>query len=117
MRAESQLKRGLLWLMGCFYVFAGTGHFAKSEFYLPMMPRSLPYPLALIYLSGFAEIGLGLAVLIPRLLPGQRTHRAARRAALRRNRGSRRMELGAVAVPGGADRLGVLVHEVGTLLR
>ena len=67
MRAESQLKRGLLWLMGCFYVFAGTGHFAKPEFYLPMMPRSLPYPVALIYLSGFAEIGLGVAVLVPRL--------------------------------------------------
>ena len=66
-RGQSRAKRALLWLMGGFYVFAGIGHFARTEFYLPMMPGYLPAPLALVYLSGFAEIALGVAVLVPRL--------------------------------------------------
>jgi uncharacterized membrane protein len=60
-------KRVLLWLMAAFYVVAGVNHFASPEFYLPMMPDYLPWHLALIYVSGVAEIALGIAVLIPRL--------------------------------------------------
>jgi uncharacterized membrane protein len=60
-------KRVLLWLMAAFYVVAGVNHFVSPEFYLPMMPDYLPWHLGLIYLSGVAEIALGIAVLIPRL--------------------------------------------------
>jgi uncharacterized membrane protein len=60
-------KRVLLWLMVAFYVMAGVNHFVSPEFYLPMMPDYLPWHLALIYLSGVAEIALGIAVLVPRL--------------------------------------------------
>jgi uncharacterized membrane protein len=60
-------KRVLLWLMAAFYVVAGVNHFVSPEFYLPMMPDYLPWHLALIYISGVAEIALGIAVLIPRL--------------------------------------------------
>ncbi len=61
------LKRALLWLMGIFYGVAGINHFRDPGFYLPMMPPHLPLHLELVYLSGLAEIGLGMAVLIPQL--------------------------------------------------
>lgn len=62
-------KRVLLWGMALFYVAAGVNHFANADFYLPMMPPYLPAHLALIYVSGVAEIVLGVAVLVPRLRP------------------------------------------------
>jgi uncharacterized membrane protein len=58
-------KRILLWLMGIFYVVGGINHFANTDFYVPMMPPYLPLNVELVYLSGVAEIGLGVAVLIP----------------------------------------------------
>jgi len=61
----SGLKRALLWLMGIFYIIAGIIHFAHPEYYVLMMPGYLPWPAALIFLSGLAEVGLGVAVLIP----------------------------------------------------
>jgi uncharacterized membrane protein len=60
-------KRVLLWIMAAFYVFAGINHFVSPEFYLPIMPDYLPWHMGLIYVSGVAEIALGIAVLIPRL--------------------------------------------------
>lgn len=56
---------GVLWLMGVFYVVAGANHFINAAFYLPMMPPYLPNHGALVYLSGLAEIVLGVAVLVP----------------------------------------------------
>jgi uncharacterized membrane protein len=63
----SRVKRVLLWLMAAFYVFAGVNHFLSPDFYLPMMPPYLPFHLELVYLSGIAEIVLGVAVLVPSL--------------------------------------------------
>lgn len=60
-------KRVLLWIMAGFYVLAGVNHFVAPEFYLRIMPDYLPWHLALVYVSGVAEIVLGIAVLIPRL--------------------------------------------------
>jgi uncharacterized membrane protein len=59
------IKRVLLWLMGIFYAVGGINHFANPDFYMPMMPPYLPLHLELIYLSGVAEVVLGVAVLIP----------------------------------------------------
>jgi uncharacterized membrane protein len=53
--------------MGIFYVVGGVNHFANTDFYMPMMPPYLPLHLELVYLSGVAEIVLGVAVLIPSL--------------------------------------------------
>lgn len=53
------------WVMGPLYVLAGVLHFVAPAFYLQMMPPYLPWHLALVYLSGLAEIVLGLAVLVP----------------------------------------------------
>ena len=60
------IKRVLLWLMGPAYVALGANHFLNAEFYLAIMPPYLPWHLALVYLSGAAEILLGVGVLVPR---------------------------------------------------
>ncbi|MEO6025462.1 MAG: DoxX family protein [Candidatus Binatia bacterium] len=61
------IKRILLVVMAVFYVLAGVNHFANPDVYLPMMPPYLPWHRALILISGVAEVGLGLAILIPSL--------------------------------------------------
>lgn len=59
------VKRVFLWLMAAFYLGAGLAHFRSPEFYVQIMPPYLPWHLPLVYLSGSAELMLGLAVLIP----------------------------------------------------
>jgi uncharacterized membrane protein len=61
------LKRILLYLMSAFYIFAGVMHFVRPDYYVPMMPPYLPAHMFLIYLSGLAEVVLGIAVLVPAL--------------------------------------------------
>jgi uncharacterized membrane protein len=53
--------------MALFYIVGGVNHFANTPFYLQMMPPYLPWPLPLVYLSGIIEMGLGVALLIPRI--------------------------------------------------
>lgn len=54
-------------LMGIFYIVAGVNHFISPDFYLKMIPPYLPNPELLNYLSGAAEVALGMGVFIPRL--------------------------------------------------
>ena len=60
-----RLKRPLLFVMGPAYVVAGVMHFVVPEAYVQIMPPVLPAPLALVYLSGVAEVALGVGVLVP----------------------------------------------------
>ena len=54
------------YLLGALFIAAGINHFWHTPFYVAMMPPYLPTPLALVYLSGVAEIGLGALLLFPR---------------------------------------------------
>jgi uncharacterized membrane protein len=54
------------YVLALFMVGAGTLHFIKSDSYLKIMPSYLPWPLELVYLSGFFEVGLGVLLLVPR---------------------------------------------------
>ena len=47
-------------------VAAGINHFVNPEFYLKIVPSALPYPDALVYLSGVAEIAGALGTMHPR---------------------------------------------------
>lgn len=47
--------------MAGLYIVAGLMHFILPKIYLRIMPRYLPKPLLLVYLSGLAEIVLGIA--------------------------------------------------------
>ena len=52
--------------MAVLYVIAGVMHFLVPEVYVQIVPPVLPGPLTLVYLSGIAEIALGLGLLHPR---------------------------------------------------
>jgi len=61
-----RLKGPLLYLMSVVYVVAGVLHFLTPEPFERIVPRELPAPRGLVYLSGLAEIALGIGVLFPR---------------------------------------------------
>lgn len=62
----TKLKRILKFVFAFIFISGGIIHFVKPEVYMPMMPDYLPAPLFLVYLSGLGELGLGVALLIPR---------------------------------------------------
>ena len=63
-------KAVLRWIMTVFLVGAGVNHFRDPGPYVAMMPEALPAHLALVYVSGVAEIlgGLGLILRATRKL-------------------------------------------------
>jgi uncharacterized membrane protein len=62
----TRLKRPLLYVMGVSYAAAGVMHFVAPKAYTRVVPPQFPRPIALVYLSGIAEIVLGIGVLIRR---------------------------------------------------
>ena len=62
----SWIKTVSLYVMAAFYAFAGFNHFRAPEFYLPIMPPYLPWHEELVFLSGVAELMIGVGLLIPR---------------------------------------------------
>lgn len=65
-RSLHRLKRPLLYVMAPVYVVAGVLHFVVPELYVQIVPPLFPAALALVYLSGLAEIAVGIGLLIPR---------------------------------------------------
>ncbi|MCH8982778.1 MAG: DoxX family protein [Acidobacteria bacterium] len=61
----SPTKRALLWLMAAFYLANGLYHFINPEAYQRIMPDFVPWPLAVVYISGIAEVLLGVGVIVP----------------------------------------------------
>lgn len=49
-------------LLGVFLAAAGVGHLVNREEFLAQVPPFLPWPDAIVYLSGVVEIVLGLAL-------------------------------------------------------
>lgn len=56
-------KKILIHLQGYFYVAAGINHFISPNFYLSLIPPFFSFPEWINFLSGIAEILLGLGVL------------------------------------------------------
>jgi len=52
--------------MGLFYVLAGVLHFVAPETFERVVPPQFPRPRTLVYLSGIAEVVLGIGVLFER---------------------------------------------------
>ena len=57
------MKRFFLYLMVVVYVAAGINHLVRPDFYLPIMPPFVPYPMAMVLISGVCEVALGLLLL------------------------------------------------------
>lgn len=55
-------------LLGAGFIVAGCLHFSFPLLYVKIMPPALPWPMALVYISGLAEIGLG-ALMFTRFAP------------------------------------------------
>ena len=62
-----QTRKILKWLFGLLFALAGANHFFNTGFYVAIMPPYLPWHSALVYVSGAAEIILGVALLFRRV--------------------------------------------------
>jgi len=51
-------------VIALFMIYAGIQHFVKPEFFLPFVPEFLPLKTTIVYVSGIAEILVGLLLLI-----------------------------------------------------
>ncbi|HEY4311424.1 MAG TPA: MauE/DoxX family redox-associated membrane protein [Pirellulales bacterium] len=60
------IKTVLKYVQGLLYVVAGMNHFIAPSFYMKIMPPSFPWHAALVFISGIAEVLLGVLLLIPR---------------------------------------------------
>ena len=63
---RQQVKRIARYLFGGAFIIAGINHFVMTSFYVSIVPPYLPWPLALVIISGLAEIGLGALLLFQR---------------------------------------------------
>ena len=61
-----RIRTGLRWSIGIALTAAGLNHFVSTELYVAIMPDYLPWHEALVWISGAAEIVLGIALLVPR---------------------------------------------------
>ena len=61
-----RLKQPLLYVLGPGLIIAGVLHFIVPELYVQIIPPFFPAPLALVYLSGIAEIAVGVGLLVTR---------------------------------------------------
>ena len=48
------------------FIFTGAGHFTSTAAIAALVPPTVPWPLAVVYVTGFLEIVLGLAVTVPK---------------------------------------------------
>ena len=61
-----RLKQPLRYVLGVGLIIAGVLHFVVPELYVQIIPPFFPAPLALVYLSGVAEIAVGIGLLFAR---------------------------------------------------
>ena len=61
----SLIKTVVRFLFGAFFIVAGITHFTNEAFFTSIVPPYLPWPVAIVYVSGVAEIALGALLMIP----------------------------------------------------
>ncbi len=61
------IKETLRVVLSVSIIIVGITHFVTPEPYVKIVPPQLPYPLGLVYLSGFYEILGGIGLLVPPL--------------------------------------------------
>ncbi|MEO7528043.1 MAG: MauE/DoxX family redox-associated membrane protein [Chitinophagaceae bacterium] len=59
------MKKISLYAMVVLYIAAGINHFWHPDFYLPIMPKWLPYHEVLVMLSGICEILFAFLLVFP----------------------------------------------------
>lgn len=59
------IRAGLRWLLALFYAFAGYAHLADPAPFLTIMPSAVPFPEAIVFWTGIAELAGALGVIQP----------------------------------------------------
>jgi len=59
------IKLVALWALAIVMIGVGVLHFARPKPFVRIVPKYLPAPLALVYISGFFEILGGVGLLVP----------------------------------------------------
>ncbi|MBP5975428.1 DoxX family protein [Brasilonema sp. CT11] len=62
---KNNLKELLRVILAVSIIIVGVTHFTSGDQYVRIVPPQLPYPLGLVYLSGFYEILGGIGLLVP----------------------------------------------------
>ena len=61
----SLIKTVVRFLFGAFFIVAGITHFTNEAFFTSIVPPYLPWPVAIVHVSGVAEIALGALLMVP----------------------------------------------------
>lgn len=58
--------KAITYILGAFFIIAGSNHFVNPEFYLPLIPPYIPFPSLVNSVSGILEILLGAGLFLPK---------------------------------------------------
>ena len=61
----SRMKNGLCYLIALFFFSAGLLHFIKDDSFAAIVPPLLPFPYAIVWITGVIEIVLAIFLLCP----------------------------------------------------
>lgn len=61
------LKRVAVSFIFCWFFVGGIGHFLAADFFLKIIPPSLPFRMEAVYISGFFELVGAVGLLLSRL--------------------------------------------------
>ena len=61
----SVVRSAVRFALAALFIASGTRHFVRSEFFTAIMPPWVPWPLAMVWISGFFEIAGAIALLVP----------------------------------------------------
>ena len=64
---KKALQYAGLALVSLFFLVGGRGHFTQTEFFVSIVPPSIPYPREVVYFTGVLELVGAVAIWIPRL--------------------------------------------------
>ncbi len=59
-------KTIICFLLAGFFIFAGITHFTQDSVYAEIVPPLLPFPYAIVWITGVMEIIMGIGLLMPR---------------------------------------------------
>lgn len=59
------IKKAFRILLATLFIFSGAAHFANPKPFVDIVPPFLPWPLALVWISGVFEIAGGVGLLVP----------------------------------------------------
>lgn len=63
------LRFAMLLMMSAFYLGAGVLHLTSPQGFIKIVPSFVPWPAAIVWLTGLAEIAGALGLLVPQLRP------------------------------------------------